>query len=50
MYMYMYMIFNIVLRFFDSRRKASLTWDSNPRPSDFHSDSLPTDLVSLTQG
>ena len=29
------MIFNVVLRFFDSRYKVSLTWDSNPQPSDF---------------
>ena len=42
----MYMTpFNAVLRFFDSRYKVSLTWDSNPRP-----DALPTELASLTQG
>ena len=28
------MIFNVVLRFFNSRHKVSLTWHSNPRPSD----------------
>ena len=36
--MYIYMIFNVVVRFFDSRYKVSLTWASNPRPSDFRSD------------
>ena len=41
---------HVVLRFFDSRYKVSLTWDSNPRPSDFRSDALPTELASLTQG
>ena len=40
----------IVLRFFDSRYKVSLTWDSNPRPLDFRSDAFPTELASLTQG
>ena len=44
------MKFNVVLRFFVSRYKVSLMWNSNPRPSDFHSDALPTELVSLTQG
>ena len=44
------MTFNVVLRFFDSRYNVSLTWNSNPRPSDFHSDTLPTELASLTQG
>ena len=46
---YVYMIFNVVLRFFDSRYKVSLAWDSNPRPSNFRLDALPTELVSLTQ-
>ena len=45
----MYMIFIVVLRFFDSRYKVSLTWDSNPRPSDFRSDALPTELAILPQ-
>ena len=45
-----HMIVNVVLRFFDSRCKVSLTWDSNPRPSDFGSDALRTELASLTQG
>ena len=44
------MIFMVVLRFLNSRYKVSLTWDSNPRPSDFRSDALPTELASLTQG
>ena len=44
-----YMIFNVALRFFNSRCKVSLTWDSNPRASDFRSDALPTELASLTQ-
>ena len=39
-----------MIRFFDSRYKVSLTWDSDPRPSDFCSDALLTDLASLTQG
>ena len=39
------MTFNIVLRFFDLRYKVSLMWDSSPRPSDFRSDALPTELV-----
>ena len=41
---------HVVLRFFDSRYKDSLTWDSNPRLSDFRSDAVPTELASLTQG
>ena len=48
--MYIYMIFMVVLRFLDLRYKVSLTWDSNPRPSDFRSDALPTKLASLTRG
>ena len=44
------MIFTVVLRFFDSRHKVSLTWGSNPRLSDFCSDALPTELAILTQG
>ena len=44
------MIFYVVLRLFNSRYKVSLTWDSNPRFSDFRSDVLPTELASLTQG
>ena len=44
------MIFNVVLRYFDLRYKVSLTWGLNPQSSDFHSDALPTELVSLTQG
>ena len=42
--------FNVVLRFFNSRYKVSVMWDSNPRPSDFRSDALPTELASLTNG
>ena len=50
-YTYIYiMIFNVVLRYFDLRYKVSLTWGSNPQSSDFHSNALPTELVSLTQG
>ena len=49
-YIYIYMIFIVVLRFFDSKYKVSLTWNSNPRPSYFRSDALPTELASLTQG
>ena len=49
-YIYIYMIFIVVLRFFDSRYKVSLTWGSNPRPSGFRSDALPTGVASLTQG
>ena len=45
-----YMIFNVVLRFFDSRYKVSFTWDLNPGPLHFRSDALPTELASLTQG
>ena len=44
------MIFIVVLRFFDSRYRVSLTWDSNPRSSNFRSDALPTEVASLTQG
>ena len=44
------MIFILVLRSFNSRYKVSLTWDSNPRPLDFRSNALPTELASLTQG
>ena len=44
------MIFSVVLRFFDSRYKVSLMWDSNTRHSNFCSDALPTELASLTQG
>ena len=40
------MIFNAVLRFFDSRYKVNLTWDLNTRPSD----ALSTELASLIQG
>ena len=40
------MMFNVVLRFFDSTYKVSLTWDSNPRPSDFRYDALPTELAA----
>ena len=43
-----YIIFNVVLRVFDSRYKVSLTWDSIPQPSFFGSVALPTDLASLT--
>ena len=39
------MIFNVVLRFLDSRYKVSLTWDSNPGHSDFRSDALLTKLA-----
>ena len=46
----MYMIFNAVLRFLESRYKVSLTWESNPRASDFHSNALPTEPETLTQG
>ena len=45
-YMHIYDI-HAVLRFFDSIYKASLTWDSNPRPSDFCSDALASELGSL---
>ena len=34
---------------YNSRHKVSLTWNSNPRPSDFRQDVLPTELASLTQ-
>ena len=44
------MILNVALSFFDSRYKVSLTWDLNPQPSDFRSDALLTELVSLTLG
>ena len=44
------MIFIVVLKFFYSRYKVSLTLDSNPRPLDFRSDALPTELANLTQG
>ena len=40
---------HVMLRFLDSRYKDSLTWDPNPRPSDFHCDGLLTELTSLTQ-
>ena len=51
MYIHIYVYdIHVVLRFFNSRYKVSLTWDSNPRPSDFPSDALPTELASLTQG
>ena len=43
-------MFNVVLRFFDSRYQVSITWDSNPQTSEFRSDALPTGLASLTQG
>ena len=39
MHIYIYMLWY-------SRYKVSLTWDSNPRPSDFCSDALPTELAS----
>ena len=39
--------FNNVLRFFDSRYKVRLTWDLNPRPPDFYTYALPTELASL---
>ena len=39
-----YVIFNVVLRFFDSRYRVSDRWESNC------SDALPTELASLTQG
>ena len=41
------MILMVVLRFFDSIYKVSLTWGSNPRPSTFRSDALPAELASL---
>ena len=47
-YIYIYILFYAVLRLFYSRYKASITWDSNPQPSDFRSSALPTDLASLT--
>ena len=43
------MIFNVVLRLFDSTRKVRLTWDLKPQPLDFLSDVLSTELVTLTQ-
>ena len=49
-YIYIYIKCNVVLRFLDSTDKVNLTWDSNPRPSDFRSDALSTELASLTQG
>ena len=48
-YIHIYMIFNVVLRFLDLRYKVSLTRDSKPQPSDFHSNALLTELASLTQ-
>ena len=47
---FMYSCIHVLLRCFDSRYKVSLTWDSNLQSSDFHSDTLPTELASLTQG
>ena len=44
------MIFNVVLRFFNSTYKVSLTWDSKPQPSDFRSNALLTEPATLTQG
>ena len=35
--------------FLDSRHKVSLTWDLTPRPLDFCSDALPTELISLNK-
>ena len=46
---YIYGIY-VVLRFFDSRYKVSLTWDLNPRAFHFCSDAVPTELASLKQG
>ena len=43
------MIFNVGLKFFNSRYKVSLTWDSNPLTSNIRSDALPAELASLTQ-
>ena len=42
-YIYIYDI-HVVLRFFDLRYKVSLTWDSNPRPSDDLAQSISTHL------
>ena len=39
------MIFNVALRFINSRYKVSLKWDSNSRLSDLRSDTLPTELA-----
>ena len=42
--------FNVVLRLFNLRYKFSIKWELNPRPSNFCSDALPTELASLQQG
>ena len=50
MYMYVYIYMNDIrccAQVFP-RYKVSLTWGSNPRPSDFRSNALPTELASLT--
>ena len=39
----------ILLRFFASRYKVSLTWNSNPRPLNIRYNALQTEVVSLTQ-
>ena len=43
-------VLNVVLRFFNSRYKVNLMWDSNPWSPDFDSDALQNELASLTQG
>ena len=40
------MIFIVLLKFFDLICKVSFTWNSKPRPMDFHFDALPTELES----
>ena len=44
------MIINFAVRFFDSRNKVNLTWDSKTRHSDFRSKSLVTEPENLAQG
>lgn len=42
------MIFNVVLRFFDSTLKFSRLWDSNPWFLNVYSDALPIEITNLT--
>ena len=49
-YICVYIWYSMLCQCFSIRDVNSLTWDSNPRPSDFRSEALPTDLASLTQG
>ena len=41
------MVFIVVLRFFDSRSKVSLTWDLNPRPSEYMLHSIYLSILSI---